>query len=95
MPGALRKHVERAFHYQCMTKGPRPCAGCAAKADDAVRSLIEALPTINGVLQRDIQAAYEGYLAARSIMEVVLSYPYLQVWRRTGSRTSYIRRGCP
>ena len=39
--------------------------------------LLDALPEIRATLQEDIRAAYEGDPAARSTMEIVMSYPGL------------------
>ena len=44
-------------------------------ARDTAASFVEALGPVRGVLGEDIQAAYEGDPAARSTMEVVMSYP--------------------
>jgi serine O-acetyltransferase len=44
-------------------------------AEDATSYLIRAIPEIQSILQDDIVAAYEGDPAAKSTMEVVMSYP--------------------
>ena len=46
-----------------------------AFARDATVDFVRALGPARGVLSEDIQAAYEGDPAARSTMEVVMSYP--------------------
>lgn len=73
----LREQIERAFRYQCVFDKCDDCGDCTVKANQAVASLINALPDIKKTLQQDIIAAYEGDPAARSIMEVVMSYPGL------------------
>lgn len=45
------------------------------EASDKVDELIDALPDILEVLKTDIQAGYEGDPAAKSIDEVVITYP--------------------
>ncbi|MEI6972053.1 MAG: serine O-acetyltransferase EpsC [bacterium] len=75
---ALREHVKRAFQYQCSVDRKTKCTECGAcgeKADGAVSHLIRSLPDIQATLQQDIVAAYEGDPAAKSTMEVVMSYP--------------------
>ena len=72
---ALRSQIQRAFKYQCEFEKCRDCGDCAAKAEEAVTALIRALPEIQRTLQKDILAAYEGDPAAKSTMEVVMSYP--------------------
>ncbi|MBI2441125.1 MAG: serine acetyltransferase [Lentisphaerae bacterium] len=74
----LAKLAENAFRYQCEIEKCGDCTDCRAKAEQAVITLIESLSAIRDLLQQDIQAAYDGDPAARSLMEIVLSYPGLQ-----------------
>lgn len=74
----LAEQAENAFRYQCEFDKCKDCGDCRKKAEDAVMTLIETLPAIHDLLQRDIQAAYDGDPAARSLMEIVMSYPGLQ-----------------
>jgi serine O-acetyltransferase len=73
----LRDQVQRAFVYQCRFEKCRDCGDCREKAVAAASALLDALPAIREMLQEDIQAAYEGDPAARSTMEIVMSYPGL------------------
>ena len=50
----------------------------AEKACAAVRKLIEEMPEVHSMLMADLQAAYEGDPAARSVTEVVISYPFVE-----------------
>jgi len=75
---ALKDQVRAALQYQCAVehgKACTKCGDCGRQAQKAVGALIDALPAIQATLQRDIEAAYEGDPAARSTMEVVMSYP--------------------
>ncbi len=74
----LRTHIEKAFRYQCVFEKCKDCGKCPENAVLAVRKLLEELPQIKRTLEADITAAYEGDPAARSVMEVVMSYPGLQ-----------------
>ncbi|NLB59564.1 MAG: serine acetyltransferase [Lentisphaerae bacterium] len=74
----LAEQLESAFRYQCELEECLDCTTCQEEAQRAVIFLMESLPDIHRLLRRDIQAAYEGDPAARSIMEIVMSYPYLQ-----------------
>ncbi len=76
--GQLELHVEKAFRYQCVFDKCKDCGQCPEKAAKAVRELLQALPGIKRTLESDVTAAYEGDPAARSVMEVVMSYPGLQ-----------------
>lgn len=71
----LAEQVEWALEYQCTFDKCGKCLDCRKKAREIVRNLIDAMPEIQATLQRDILAAYEGDPAAKSTMEVVLSYP--------------------
>ena len=75
---ALTDQVESAFRYQCEFDQCKDCGDCRNKAEDAIIFLVKSLPDISDILQRDLQAAYDGDPAARSIMEIVMSYPGLQ-----------------
>lgn len=77
---ALKEQVRRALEYQCTFAHPkncRKCDNCDRKGRDVVVALLKALPKIRKMLESDIVAAYEGDPAARSTMEVVMSYPGL------------------
>jgi serine O-acetyltransferase len=72
---SLRRQIELAFRYQCEFDKCTECGDCGKKAEHAVHTLMTSLPGIKLVLQEDIVAAYEGDPAAKSFMEVVMSYP--------------------
>lgn len=74
---ALQDQIKSALEYQCHFDKCRACGNCNIKASETVEKLVKALPGIQEVLQQDIVAAYEGDPAARSTMEVVMSYPGL------------------
>lgn len=71
----LSDQCRRAFAYQCEFDRCRDCGDCRKKAREAVGALLESVPDIAAMLREDILAAYEGDPAARSTMEVVMSYP--------------------
>lgn len=72
----LTDQVSRAFaYYDCKKSNCDMCQGCKEKAQNAVSALLDALPTVRKTLEEDIIAAYEGDPAARSTMEIVMSYP--------------------
>jgi len=60
--------------YRCVCKGGNDCV-CEQLADEAARYLLESIPDIRETMKEDIQAAYDGDPAARSLEEIVLSYP--------------------
>lgn len=76
----LKDNLHSALQYQCNVdhgKECTKCGDCGRKAEEATATLMKGLPGIQQVLQQDIVAAYEGDPAARSTMEVVMSYPGL------------------
>jgi serine O-acetyltransferase len=73
----LRDQIQRAFAYQCEVEHCADCGSCREQATAAVITLLDQLPAIRSILQEDIVAAYEGDPAARSTMEIVMSYPGL------------------
>ena len=74
----LQAQVRMALEYQCELDKCDDCGDCDDRAADAARHLIESLPAVQDMLQEDIQAAYDGDPAAKSNMEVVMSYPAIQ-----------------
>ncbi len=50
-----------------------------ARAEDLACSLLCKLPEIRQICQTDVQAAYEGDPAARSVEEIILAYPCVLV----------------
>ena len=70
----LQDVVLRAYQFNCsMTE--TQCGDCCQRAADAARFLLEAIPGLRESMKLDIQAAYGGDPAAKSLDEIVLSYP--------------------
>ena len=70
----LRSSIFRSFRYSCEIQHKDSC-DCPSQADNAARSLLEAIPHLRETMKMDLQAAFDGDPAARSIDEVVISYP--------------------
>ncbi len=73
--GQLADQTRRAFAYQCEHDRCIDCGDCREKGVAATSLLLDELPAIRTMLEEDICAAYEGDPAARSTMEIVMSYP--------------------
>jgi len=71
----LSRQIARAFEHEARRVGSADTEACARRAGAVVGRLLDALPEIQRLLHLDIEAGYEGDPAARSTMEVVLSYP--------------------
>lgn len=71
----LRTQIERSLKYDCRMTKKCSIDICELHAKDIAREILEELPRIRWILSGDIQAAYDGDPAAKSIEEVILSYP--------------------
>ncbi len=74
----LTDQIERACRYQCELNNCKDCNDCDSKTAETVKYLVESLPKVQKMLHEDIQAGYEGDPAAKSHMEIVMSYPAVQ-----------------
>lgn len=70
----LFDQVFLAFRYDCSA---RECENCdiPAMTEKAVHALLDSLPDIRETMKADIAAAFEGDPAAKSLDEIVVSYP--------------------
>jgi len=91
----LRDQIRMAFEYQCELDECEDCHDCDEKAAAAARYLVESLPAVQEMLQEDIQAAYDGDPAAKSTMEVVMSYPAIQAISTYRIAHLLYRKGVP
>jgi len=78
----LYEQIRSALRHQairCET-AENVCAGpedVDARAEEAVREFMNALPRLRRVLATDVQAAFDGDPAATSMDEIIFSYPGL------------------
>ncbi len=71
----LTQQVARAFRHNC--KAADHETDFEAKAERIVISFLEAIPGLRLILAEDVQAAYVGDPAAKSLDEIVFCYPGL------------------
>jgi len=72
----LAHQITLALRHECrMTNCP--ASDCEKMAEDITRRLLGRIPQIRRILKTDVQAAFDGDPAARSLEEVVISYPYI------------------
>lgn len=69
----LCDQIRRAVTYEQRRGGPVPRE--QYWGDQVVLELLKALPRLRELLSRDVQAAFDGDPAAKSIEEVIFSYP--------------------
>jgi serine O-acetyltransferase len=70
----LTEQIDRALRYERELRGEEESLP-ERRGEDIVLDLFRALPDVRRVLDTDVRAAYDGDPAARSIEEVVFSYP--------------------
>jgi serine O-acetyltransferase len=71
----LSNEVEKSLKYLCRRLETCPEDFCSKRARVVTQEVLKEIPRIRVILSGDIQAAYDGDPAARSIEEVILSYP--------------------
>jgi serine O-acetyltransferase len=90
---SLVDHIERALQYEYrMGRSPAPPEG---GGEAVVLALFDALPELRRQLNLDVVAAFEGDPAARSIEEVVFSYPSIQAITSYRVANQLYRSGTP
>lgn len=74
----LRDVLVRTLNFHCRSANPCGNCSCGTQAQRASEHLLSELPQLREVIKKDIQAAYDGDPAARSLDEVIVSYPGLK-----------------
>jgi serine O-acetyltransferase len=72
---SLREQFESGFCVDCFKDDPEYCPECRLKSKNSLLQFISSLPKIRELLASDVQAAYEGDPAAKSLNEVIYCYP--------------------
>lgn len=70
--------TEQILHCLCMDRGCDECSEadiCRKDAEEMAHAFLERIPKIREILALDVQAAYDGDPAAKSIEEIVYCYP--------------------
>jgi serine O-acetyltransferase len=73
----LSDQVARALRYDCAMDRCEDC-DIPDMARVAVEALISALPEVRNTMKSDVAAAFDGDPAAKSLDEIILSYPGLK-----------------
>jgi serine O-acetyltransferase len=71
----LSEGIEKSLVYVCRRLETCPENFCHLRAQTVTKEILEKIPEIRELLRDDIQSAYDGDPAAKSINEVILSYP--------------------
>lgn len=75
----LVRELERSLDYRYRMESGKGCpAACHLEARDLAYDFLESLPGLRAVLMEDVEAAFSGDPAAKSVEEVILSYPGME-----------------
>jgi serine O-acetyltransferase len=75
----LVREATRSLEYKYRVSGNSGCpAACHIEARDLVGDFFAALPGIRSLVMEDVEAAFKGDPAAKTIEEVILAYPGLE-----------------
>jgi len=70
----LGTEISRSFKHECKETG-HICIECVDRAGQYCLDFFKKIPILRGLLADDVQAAYDGDPAAKSLDEIIFSYP--------------------
>ncbi len=74
----LKSEVATSLCFDCDHVDKRSCSKCEEDAEDIVHHLVKKIDQLRNELLKDVKAIYEYDPAAKSIDEVILSYPAIK-----------------
>jgi serine O-acetyltransferase len=97
---ALSRQIAMALDFRASRNGPLPandprCLANTAKGAEIAVAMLEKLPGIRQILGEDLLAAYEGDPSAGSVVEVLMSYPFVQAISTHRIAHELYREGIP
>src|SRR3954468_5673798 len=69
----LTQQIARAFRHDCKAREFE--TDFESRAEEIVVSFLDTIPELRHTLAEDVQAAYDGDPAAKSLVEIVFCYP--------------------
>ena len=70
----LSEQISLSIRHDCF-RYDQPCTDCEENGHKVALNLLEDIPDIRKILATDVQASYEGDPAAKSLDEIIFSYP--------------------
>lgn len=70
----LSREVMREARHMCQSRGPE-CDHCSEWAGHVTLELLEAIPRLRGLLEKDVKAAHKNDPAATGYDEIIIAYP--------------------
>ena len=76
---ALSRQIFLCIRHSCRIAGPESeCTHCVHKGAQDAMTFLKKLPQIRALITLDLQAEYDGDPAAKSLDEIIFSYPGLK-----------------
>lgn len=70
----LSRQLYRCFRHRCRGSSEN-CGHCGELSERITASFVDALPELRRLLAEDVQAAFDGDPAAKSLDEIIFCYP--------------------
>ena len=70
----LASQIARSIRHECR-RLDHPCTHCLDRGQKEALEFLKKIPAMRSMLAGDVQAAYDGDPAAKSLDEVIFSYP--------------------
>ena len=74
----LSDAIQRAYSFTCKLSQSCGTCSCGDHAIQSTEKLLSEIPHLREVLMKDVQAAFDGDPAAKSLDEIILSYPCIK-----------------
>jgi serine O-acetyltransferase len=73
----LAAQITRTISHECRRLNS-PCTSCIERGQKEALAFLSKIPSLRQILAGDVQAAYDGDPAAKSLDEIIFSYPGLK-----------------
>ena len=74
----LSDAIQRAYSFTCKLSQSCGTCSCGDHAIQSTEKLLSEIPRLREILMKDVQAAFDGDPAAKSLDEIILSYPCIK-----------------
>jgi serine O-acetyltransferase len=74
----LTDQISKSLCFECIREKAVDCDLCQSRAPEMAAEFIAGLPEIRRLLATDVRAAFRGDPAAKSVGEVIFSYPTIR-----------------
>ncbi len=74
----LERQIKRGLCFSCALETNFDCNNCSLQAEKMAKTFVAQIPELKRMLYLDVQAAYEGDPASKSIDEVIFCFPAIK-----------------